>query len=293
MGWQHVTAAWRTIHIWSKRMNRKVGCSLPCIALRNAARLDAKDAALQNKIGDVLSELERYEEAVSAYDRAIRLNRGFVGAYRSKAAALEKLGQQQEAFAAYGEALVAYDKALVSKPRDFFLHFFRSDALKHLDRYDKANATYDRAQHLAPHPLIAVHCIFAQADVRMRAEAKARLQAAGKEISEKTIAAEIELMHKEKKLEPLRTSPLFGPICQLMRERQGRSGTPKQFKEVLCQHSPDALTAWYRAALKYVDELLKLVPALHEEGIEVSAPPDTALVTLTKTAVEAPQEGRE
>ena len=43
-------------------------------------------------------------------------------------------------------------------------------------------------------------------------------------------------MHKEKKLEPLRASPLFGPICQLMRERQEWSGTPKQFKEVLCQH---------------------------------------------------------
>jgi hypothetical protein len=160
----------------------------------------------------------------------------------------------------------------VSEPRDFFLHFFRADVLKHLDRYDEANATYDRAERLAPHPLVAVQCIFARASVRTRAEAKARLQAAGKEISEKTIAAEIELMHKEKKLEPLRASPLFEPICQLMRERQEWSGTPKQFKEALCHHCPDALATWYRAPRKYVDELQKIAPALREEGIEVGVP---------------------
>ncbi len=257
-------------------------------SLKSAARLDAKDAALQDKIGDVLSELERFEEAVNTYDRAIRLDRGFIHAYRSKAAALEKLEQQQEAFVAYGEALVAYDKALKSEPKDFFLHFFRADILIHLERYDEANATYDQAEHLAPHPFMAVHCIFARGNIRMRAEAKARLQAASKEISEKTIAAEVELMHKEKKLEPLRASPLFVPICKLMQEQQEWSGTAKQFKDVLCHHHSDALATWYRAPRKFVDELQTLVPALHEEGIEVSTPPDTTLVTLVKEPIETP-----
>ena len=254
--------------------------------LKSAARLGVKNASLQDKLGDVLSELECYEEAVGAYDRAIRLDRGFVWAYRSKAAALEKHGQQQEGLAAYGEALAAFDKALVSRPEDFFLHFFRADVLTHLDRYDEANATYDRAQRLAPHPLVAVQCIFARGIARTRAEAKARLQAAGKEISEKVIADEIELMHKEKKLEPLRSSLFFGPICQLMQEQQEWSGTPKQFKEVLCQHFPDAFAAWYRSPRKYVDELEIIAPSLHEEGIEVSIPPHTTLVTLTKTSTE-------
>jgi hypothetical protein len=136
--------------------------------------------------------------------------------------------------------------------------------------------------------------MFAQASVRTRAEAEARLQATGKEISEKTIAAEIELMHKEKKLEPLRSSIFFGPLCQLMQERQAWSGTPKQFKEVLCQRFPDAFATWYRSPHKYVDELEKIAPALREEGIEVSVPPDTKLVILTKAAIEAPRsEGRE
>jgi len=96
-------------------------------------------------------------------------------------------------------------------------------------------------------------------------------------------------MHKEKELEPLRASPLFGPICQLMQERQEWSGTPKQFKEALCHHCPDALATWYRTSRKYAEELQKIASALREEGIEVATPPDTALVTLTRTAVGVPR----
>jgi hypothetical protein len=98
-------------------------------------------------------------------------------------------------------------------------------------------------------------------------------------------------MRKEKKLEPLRSSLFFGPICQWMRERQEWSGTPKQFKEMLCQRFPDAFTTWYRLPRKYVDELEKIAPALHEEGIEVGVPPHTTLVTLTRTTTaEHPTE---
>ena len=41
-----------------------------------------------------------------------------------------------------------------------------------------------------------------------------------------------------------------------------------------------------RAPYKFVDELKKIVPALREEGIAVGVPPDTALVTLSKMAME-------
>jgi len=100
-------------------------------------------------------------------------------------------------------------------------------------------------------------------------------------------------MHKEKKLEPLRSSTLFEPICQLMQKQREWSGTPKQFKEVLCQHFPDAFATWYRSPRKYVDELEKIAPALREEGIVVSAPPHTKLVTLTKMTIAGhPSEDR-
>ena len=45
------------------------------------------------------------------------------------------------------------------------------------------------------------------------AEAKARLEPAGKEISDEAIEAEIKLMYKEKQGAALKFSPLFRPAC--------------------------------------------------------------------------------
>lgn len=90
-------------------------------------------------------------------------------------------------------------------------------------------------------------------------------------------------MYQEQKLARLKSSPLFQLVYLLMRERQEWSGTAKQFKEILCQHSPNAFATWYRAPRKFVDEFKEIVPVINEEGIDVSVPPDTALVTLSNT----------
>lgn len=75
-------------------------------------------------------------------------------------------------------------------------------------------------------------------------------------------------------------------MCLLMQEQQEWSGTPKQFKEIICSRFPDEFAAWYRAPYKYVDELKKIAPELRVEGIEVGVPPETALITLTKVVTE-------
>jgi len=93
-------------------------------------------------------------------------------------------------------------------------------------------------------------------------------------------------MHAEKRLAELKSSPLFGPVCLLMREKPEWSGTPKQFKEILCSQSPDAFARWYRAPQKFVEELKKIAPVLQEEGITVGVPPETSLVTLTRAVTE-------
>ncbi|GHO48923.1 hypothetical protein KSX_70860 [Ktedonospora formicarum] len=108
----------------------------------------------------MLKELGRYEEAVESYNRAIRLNRSHVHPYSSKASALEKLGQWEAALAAYQEALAVCEKALRAEPKSFFLRVSRADILKHVQRYDEAMAEYDLAQNVAPHPFMAVYCIF-------------------------------------------------------------------------------------------------------------------------------------
>ena len=97
-------------------------------------------------------------------------------------------------------------------------------------------------------------------------------------------------MHEEKRSAELkaslRASRLFQPIYLLMQEKQEWTGTPKQFKELICSRFPDEFAAWYRVPYKYVDELKKIAPGLRVEGIEVGAPPETALVTLTRTVRE-------
>ena len=202
--------------------------------------------------------------------------------YSSKAHALEKLGR-------YEQALAAYNKALELSPKNFSLLVGRAGVLKKLLRYEEANADYLSAELRAPQPFYAIICLLGKVDLKEVAEAKTRLQAAGKELSDEAIEAEIRLMSTEKRLAELKSSPLFQPICLLMREKREWSGTPKQFKEILCSPSPDAFARWYRAPQKFVEELKKITPALQEEGIAVGIPPETTLVTLTR----AMMEGRE
>ena len=84
----------------------------------------------------------------------------------------------------------------------------------------------------------------------------------------------------------LRASALFRPMCLLMREKQEWSGTPKQFKELICSRFPEEFATWYRAPYKYVDELKRIAPELGVEGIAVGVPPESTLVTLTRTVME-------
>ena len=252
-------------------------------AYQQAVRLAPKDAYTYEQVGDTLCELERFADAVKAYDQVLRLRPHFTHVYSSKADALEKLGR-------YEQALAAYNKALELEPKHFSLLVDRADVLKKLLRYEQANAEYQRAERSAPEPWYAIICLFGKVDLKQVAEAKARLQAAGKELSDEAIQAEIHLMHEEKRAAELkatlRASALFEPMCLLMQEKQEWSGTPKQFKELICSRFPDEFATWYRAPYKYVDELKKIAPELGVEGVAVGVPPESTQVTLTRTVME-------
>jgi hypothetical protein len=157
--------------------------------------------------------------------------------------------------------------------------------LKKLLRYEEANADYLSAEVSAEagksNPWLAACCIIAMVDLKKVAEAQARLQAAGKEISDEAIEAEIHLMYQEQKIASLKSSPLFQPVCLVVREMQEWSGTPKQFKELLSMRFPDDLKKVARSPARLVETLKEITPALQEEGIVVGLPPEIALVTLT------------
>ncbi len=79
--------------------------------LRLTMLLDPVDAHAWNNKGYALNALGRYEEALRAYDEAIRLNPEYKEAYYNKGATLEQIGR-------YEEALQAYKKAVELNPQD-------------------------------------------------------------------------------------------------------------------------------------------------------------------------------
>ena len=252
-------------------------------ANQKVVQLDPKDASAHAHLGDILMKLERFAEAVKAYEHALRISPNSIGVYCSQAEALKKLGR-------YEQALAACNKGLKLKPKSFSLLFTRAGILKKLLRYKEANADYLSAQLIAPDPLGAAVCSIAKVDLEQVTEAKTRLQAGGKELSDDAIEAEIHLMYEEKRAAELkaslRASPLFQPVCLLLQEQQEWSGTPAQFKEVLGARFPDIFTKWYKSPRRYIDELRKITSELQVEGIGVGVPPEVSLVTLSRVVKE-------
>ena len=160
---------------------------------------------------------------------------------------------------------MAYNKVIEQNPKQFSLLVGRAAVLKKLPRYEEANADYSQAD-LALSNRFIVSFVFSRELTSSRwPKRKARLQAAGKELSDEAIQAEIKLMRQEKKSAEvkasLRSSPLFQPICVLMQEQREWNGTAKQFKELLCGQFPDVLAKWYRAPHNFVDELKRITPS--------------------------------
>jgi protein O-GlcNAc transferase len=94
--------------------------------------------------GSILAEAARnYPEAIDQFDKAILYNPNFADAYASKGNCLEKLRR-------FEDALVNYDKALSIRPDLEIAVLGRGNSLRNLGRHDEAFATYDRALSIRP-----------------------------------------------------------------------------------------------------------------------------------------------
>ena len=93
--------------------------------------------------GNTLQDMGRLEEALASYDRALSLKPDFALALNNRGNVLQKL-QRCDA------ALGSYDYALALDAGNAEVHANRADALQRLCRYDEALAGYDRAVALAP-----------------------------------------------------------------------------------------------------------------------------------------------
>lgn len=93
--------------------------------------------------GDAMSELEQYEEAIVAYDQAIRLKPDYVKAYNNRGFAKIMLRQ-------YFAAIADFDQAIQLKPDFADAYTQRGNAKALLYQYSAAIADYDRAIQITP-----------------------------------------------------------------------------------------------------------------------------------------------
>jgi tetratricopeptide (TPR) repeat protein len=91
--------------------------------------------------GFALNNLKRYDEALAAYEQAIRINPNYADAYHNKGEALLKLKR-------YDEALAAYEQAIRLDPNYANAYHNKGLALDNLGKSAEAKQAHDKARQL-------------------------------------------------------------------------------------------------------------------------------------------------
>ena len=112
-------------------------------AYEAALRIKPDDAEIHASRGVVLKALGRFEEAIAAYDAALRIKPDDAETHSNRGNALQELGR-------FEEALAAYDTALRIKPELAALHYNRGNALQALGRLEESLVSYDAALRIKP-----------------------------------------------------------------------------------------------------------------------------------------------
>jgi tetratricopeptide (TPR) repeat protein len=158
-------------------LRQQQGRSVEALQLIAAALKTYQSADALANYGLVLDALERREEALASFDRALELNRDHANALNNRALTLAALGRTADAMASWDralavdpnhfdslrnrgnalhdakrhvEALADYEKALAIKPDHVDILNNRGGSLEELGRLDEAIECYDRAIRLDP-----------------------------------------------------------------------------------------------------------------------------------------------
>jgi tetratricopeptide (TPR) repeat protein len=112
-------------------------------AYEKAIRLDPNFAAAYNNKGDALYKLNCIEEALAAYEQAVRLDPNFAEPYSSKGALLCELKR-------YREALASCEEAIRLDPKNAQAYYNKGVVLNGLQRYMEALSACEQAIRLDP-----------------------------------------------------------------------------------------------------------------------------------------------
>ncbi|BAY19779.1 serine/threonine kinase [Anabaenopsis circularis NIES-21] len=104
-------------------------------------KINANNAIELSKQGNTLFELQRYQDALSAYEEAVNIRPDYAQGWNGQGKTLFKLKQ-------YDEALTAYEKAIQIQPDYVDAWSGRGFTLQKLQRYPEAIAAFDKALQL-------------------------------------------------------------------------------------------------------------------------------------------------
>jgi len=111
------------------------------VAYDQAIRLDPNSARAYNNKGFILNELTRYQEGLEAYEQSIRLDPNSADAYINKGVAFNRLER-------YEEAVAAYEEAIRIDPNYAVAYNNKGNALNGLHRNEEAQRAYAKARQL-------------------------------------------------------------------------------------------------------------------------------------------------
>ena len=120
------------------------------VAYERAIRLNPKYAEAYTNKGLALDNLKRYEEAIANFEQAIRLDPNDALVYNGKGWTLNELER-------YQEALVAFEQAIRLNANNAFAYSRKGYALTQLKRYQEALVAFEQAIRLDPKLDLAYH----------------------------------------------------------------------------------------------------------------------------------------
>jgi tetratricopeptide (TPR) repeat protein len=121
------------------RGNSKLALDIYTLLLAKGYR----SAELYNNIGNAFEALQRLEEALGSYEKALLLKPDYSEVYNNRGNTLQSLKR-------FNEALESYARAIILKPGYADAHYNLGNTLQELRRFDEALVHYDRA--IALHP---------------------------------------------------------------------------------------------------------------------------------------------
>jgi Flp pilus assembly protein TadD len=131
------TTGWGTCIIsWANTTKPSPPISAP-------SQLDPKDAYPHNGLGNVYSQLGKYDEAIAAYQRAIQLDPKYAYPHNGLGNVYYQLGK-------YDDAIAAYQRAIALDPKYATPHNGLGNVYQLLGQYEKALSAYQKAVELAP-----------------------------------------------------------------------------------------------------------------------------------------------